>query len=106
MSAAFAVQMKGFGVVVVKVDIVEDDSDQLLDTAKNSASQETLGQVAEGTLHQVQSRAAKRREVHTKAGMTVEPALDPVMFVGGVVIHDHVDLLNLRNDGIDGAQEL
>jgi hypothetical protein len=36
--------------------------------------------------------------VHTKAGMTVEPALDAGMFVSGVVIHDHMDQLVFGND--------
>ena len=97
---------EGFGVVVVMVDVVEDRCDQLLDTAKDSAAQTIFGQVAEEALHHVQPRATCRCEVHAKAGMTVEPALDPEMFVGGVVVHDHMDLLVLRNDVIDGAQEL
>jgi hypothetical protein len=88
------------------IDVVEDRCDQLLHTAKVSAAQAIFGQVAEEALHHVQPRAARKRKVHAKVGMTVEPALDPGMFVGGVVIHDHVDLLVSRDHVIDGAQEL
>ncbi len=80
--------------------------DQLLDATKYSAAQAIFGQVTEEALHHVQLRAADRREVHTKAGMTVEPALAPGMFVSGVVIHDHMDQFVFGNDVIDGAQEL
>ena len=44
--------------------------------------------------------------MHAKVGMAVQPAPDAGMFVGGIVIHDHVDLLVFGNDVIDGAQEL
>ena len=97
---------EGFGVVVVMVDVVEDRCDQLLDTGKDFVAQAIFSQVAEEALHHVQPRAASRREVHAEAGMTVEPALDPGMFMGGAVIHDHMDLLILANDLIHGAQEL
>jgi len=40
-----------------------------------------------------------------KAVLTVEPAPAPRMFVGGLVIDDHMDLLVFRNDIINGAQE-
>jgi hypothetical protein len=35
--------------------------------------------------------------------MTVEPALDPGMFLSGVVIHDHMGQLVFGNGVIDGA---
>jgi hypothetical protein len=38
--------------------------------------------------------------------MTVEPALDPGVFVGEVIVHDHVDLPVGGHHLIDGAQEL
>ena len=56
------------GIVVVMVDVVEDCCDQLLDTAKDSAAQAVLGQVAEETLHHVQPRAAGRCECMRKRG--------------------------------------
>jgi hypothetical protein len=37
---------KGFGTVVVMVDMVEDRGDQILDTAKDSPAQAIFGQVA------------------------------------------------------------
>src|ERR1019366_897945 len=76
---------EGLRFVVVMIDVVEDRCDQLLHTAKVSAAQAIFGQVAEEALHHVQPRAARRRKVHAKVGMMVEPALDPGMFAGGVV---------------------
>jgi hypothetical protein len=59
---------------------------QLLDAAKDAAAQSIFGQVAEEAFDPVQPRAAGRREMHVKAGMAVEPALHPGMFVSGVVV--------------------
>jgi hypothetical protein len=41
-----------------------------------------------------------------EAGMTFEPALDPGVFVGGVIVDDHVDLPVGRHQLIDSAQKL
>ena len=97
---------EGLGAFIVMVDVVEDGCDQLLDTAKDSATQAIFGQVAEESFHHVQPRAAYGREVHVEAGMASEPALDLGMLVGGVVVHDHVDLLFGRDDAVDDAQKL
>jgi len=88
------------------IDVVEDGGDQLFDTAKDSATQAIFGQVAEESFHHVQPGAACGREVHVEAGMASEPALDLGMLVGGVVVHDHVDLLFGRDDVVDDAQKL
>jgi len=77
-----------------------------LDAAKDAAAQPVLGQVAEESLDHVQPRAACGREVHVKAGMAAEPALDLGVLMGGVVVHDHVDLLFGRDDVVDDAQKL
>ena len=82
MLAAAAVQMKGLEVFVLIVDVIEDRCDQFLDTAEDFAAQAIFGQVAEETLHYVQPRAAGRCEVQVKAGMAIDPAPDPGMFMG------------------------
>src|SRR5215469_12318812 len=77
---------EGLGAVIVMVEVVEDGCDQLLDTAKDPATQAIFGQVAEESFHHVQPGAACGREVHAEAGIASEPALDLGMLVGGVVV--------------------
>jgi len=97
---------EGLGVLVVTVDIFVDSCDQFLDAAKDPAAQAVLGQIAEEALHHIQPGAAGRREVDVKTGVALQPSLDLGIFVGGVVVHDHMDLLALRDHIIDAAQKL
>jgi len=104
--AGFGGPDERLGMFVVMVNIIEDRSNQLLDAVKGAAAQAVLGQVAEETLHHVQPGATGGGKVHMEAGMAAKPALDPGMLMCRVVVHDHVDLLVLWNNVIDGAQEL
>ena len=97
---------EGFWVFVVMVDVIKDRRNQLLDAAEDSAAQAVFRQVAEESFDHIQPRATGGREVHVEARVAAEPALDLLVLVGRVVIHDHMDLLVLRNHVIDGAQKL
>lgn len=97
---------KWFGVVIVMVDIFSDGLHQILYAAENTATQSILNQVAEEAFHNVEPRAASGCEVNVEARMASEPAIHLRMLVGGVVIHDHMNLFTSPDHVIDGAEEL
>jgi hypothetical protein len=57
------------------IDILINGIDQLLDIAKNGASDSILCQVAKEPFHHVEPRCAGRGEVNVEARVTFEPLL-------------------------------
>ena len=106
MSVALAVQMKGFGLLVVMIDVVFDGRDQFLGTLWK-------------TPRRMRFRARSRKKRSTmfshealvgvkcmwKRRMARQPALHVGMFVGGVVVADEVELLFRGCAGIDARAE-
>ena len=56
-------------------------------------------------LHQVQPRGAGGCEVHMEAGPLGKPVPDQRRLVGGVVVHDQVDVEVGGHLGLDGIEE-
>src|SRR5262250_1897921 len=79
---------EGFGILVVTVDVSANRHEEFFEITKHATTQLVLGKVTEKTLHHVQPRGTSRGEVHVEPWMTLQPALDLGMFVGGVVIAD------------------
>jgi hypothetical protein len=94
-----------FGMFIVAVDVFADSCDQLLHAAEGATPEAVFSQVAEEALHHIEPGAAGGSEVHMEPGMASEPALDLGMFVGGIVVHNHVDLLIFRHHVVDSAEE-
>ena len=96
---------EGLGVLIVFVDVLSDSHDQFFWIVKDPATQSILRKVSEEAFHHVQPRAAGRREVDVKPGMTSEPSLHLRMFVRGIVVDDQMDLKIGRNALVDMAQK-
>ena len=72
---------------------------------EDAVAQATRGQVAEEALHHVQPRGACRGKVQVDARMFGEPGFDPGVFVGGLVVHDQVQLAIRRGLRVDLFEE-
>ena len=81
---------KRLGVFVVLVNVIKEGGDQFLNATKHPAAQAGFGQIAKEAFHHVQPRATGGREVHVKARVATEPTLHFGMFVGRVIVHDHI----------------
>ena len=57
---------------------------------EDAALQATLGQLCEEALDRVEPRTGRWREVECEARVPVEPCADFGVFVGGVIVEDHM----------------
>lgn len=90
----------------MSIDVVAYGCDELFEVVEDAALELVLRQVAEEALDHVEPRGGGWREANMEALMLFQPALNPRMFVRGVVIADPIDFLFLRYRLIDHAQEL
>ena len=74
------------------VDVILNRSDQLLHAIERAATQALLSQIAEPALDQVQPRARGGREVQVESRMAAQPTFDIGMLMGGVVVHDQMQV--------------
>ncbi len=93
-------------VAVVILDVVQDRLDQCLHVSEHAALEALLIEVAEESFDDVEPRAAGGYEVHVEAGMPLEPALDSLVFVGGVVVDDEMKVELTRCLLVDHPEEL
>jgi hypothetical protein len=90
----------------VSVYLVSDSGDELFKVLEDAAFELVLGQVAEEAFDHVEPTGRGWREANVEAFVRLQPALNPCMFVRGVVIADQIDFLVGRYRLIDHAQEL
>jgi len=76
--------------VVPAVDEVLDGGDQFFDAGEGAASDGLAGDDAEEDFDHVHPRSRRGGEVHGDPRILGEPVLDLGVFVGGVVVGDHV----------------
>ena len=94
---------EGLGGLIVMIDVVLDGHDEFFHVAEDATSDALVGKVAEETLHHVEPRTARRREVHVEPRVSCQPSLNLRMFVGGVVIRDQMDVSPAGVDVVDHA---
>ena len=87
------------------VDIFVNGSNQILDAAKDTATDAFRREVAEESFDHVEPRTAGGSEVHVDARTSLQPALDFGVFVGSVVIRYEVNLLGVRIEFVNHLQE-
>ena len=92
---------EGFGIVIDGVDVILDGLFQFLRGAMNTASQLLFGQQGKQALDLVQPRSAGRGEVDMPVRPLGEPCSDGWGLVGGVIVHDQMDIEIVRHIGID-----
>jgi len=86
-------------------DVILNRSDQFLHAMERAATQALLGQVAKPTFDQVEPGTGRGREVQVQARMNAQPVLDIRMLMGGVVIHDQVQVQAAGCLLVDALQE-
>ena len=96
---------EGFGLGVVLGDEAVDGCLKVDDRSEDTSLQPPLGELGEEALDGVQPGAGSRHEMEDEAHVPVEPLVHLGMFVGGVVVEDHVDDLAGRHLGVDGIEE-
>ena len=77
----------GIGVLDEMIDL----ADQVFHASECALADGLLGDDIEPYLHLVQPRSIGRRKMNMKARMNGQPALDPRMLMGAIVVHDEMD---------------
>jgi hypothetical protein len=85
-------QIRGFGLLVVVVDVVSDGLFQFLGGAVNARSKLLFGEGGEPAFDQVEPGRGSRREVEMEARPLGQPVADQFGLVGAVVVQDQVDV--------------
>ena len=88
------------------VYVLIDCHDQFLHVTKDTATETVLSQISKESLDHVQPRGAGGREVNVEPPVAGEPSFYLRVFVGGIVVHDQMQLLVLRCGVIEQTEEL
>jgi len=90
----------------VILDERHDRVNELLDAAKGTTPNSFSRDFPEPAFDEIQLRATRWCEVHVKATMSCQPCLHLWVFVGRVVVNNHVDVEVLRSLPVDKPQKL
>lgn len=93
--------LEGLTFRVVCRDKMVNALHELLDARKRPATDCLVGDEGEEALDLVQPRAVGRDEMHMPARSRGQPCLDLWVAVGGVVVHDAVDVQFGRDSLVD-----
>jgi len=88
----------------VTVDVSADGHDEFFQVAENASAKPILSEVAKEAFHHVEPGRAGGSEVQMKARMSLQPALDLGVLVGGIVIADQVKRSIHRDGVVDQAE--
>ena len=96
---------EGFRVGVLLGDEAIDGGLKVDNGVEYAALQPSLGQLGKEAFDGIEPGTGRWREVKGEAGMAVKPLADLGVFVGGVIVEDHVHCLVAGNVGVDGVQK-
>ena len=74
------------------LDIVVNRVDQLGNVFEDASSDALVCEISKESLDHVEPRGAGGSEVDMKAPMFGQPTLDLLMLVGGIVVHDQMEI--------------
>jgi len=97
---------EGLGVSVVLIDEGTDISFKLSDGRVYAALDLLSGELGEPALHLIDPRPGGGREVNIPMGSSRQPSLDLRGLVGGVMVHDDMNVEFARNTGVDLFEEV
>jgi len=86
-------------------DVIRNGLDEFLDVAEGSATRALLGEVSKPAFDPIEPGTGRGGKVQVKARMATEPTLDTGMLVGGVVVHDQVQVEFARCLLVEALQE-
>ena len=93
-------------ILIVRVEVLSDRADQVIDVVKASAFDRPLGQVTEEPLDHVQPRRTGWCEVEVEPWIPLGPHLHFGVLVRCVVVANQVNVFVSGNAGLDQFQEL
>ena len=96
---------EGFWIIVSLCEEAVDGGLEFNNAAEHTELQSLLGKFGEEALDGVEPRARGRREVEDEARVPIEPLRHLRMFMGGVIVEDHVNELSGGHLGLDSIQE-
>src|SRR5260221_9963024 len=96
---------KRLAVLVVRVDVAEDCLPQLREARVRASLERFLGEQPKESLHQIQPRRVRRREMKMDARMPEQPPMYGRRPVGREVIQHDVDLQRGRDARLDLTEE-
>ena len=94
------------GIGVVMTDEVHNVGAQCLDAAIDAAPDLFVGDERKEALNLIEPGRTGRREMDVPARPFCEPVADQRSLVGGVVVHDEMDIETARDGGLDLVEEL
>src|SRR6267154_4031416 len=96
---------KRLAVLVVRVDVAEDRLPQLRDARVRAALEGLLGEQPKESLHQIQPRRVRRREMKLDARMPEQPPMDRRRSMSREVVQHDVDLQRGGDARLDLPEE-
>lgn len=78
---------------------------ELQNAAKDTAPNALVGDLAKESLHEIAPRRGGGEKVQVKAPMARQPPFDPLVLVGGVVVHDEMNVEASRGLMVDLIEE-
>ena len=93
------------GCVIVVADELGDDGFQSCNTAVDAPLDLARGQEREEALDLVEPRGSGRRQVNMPVGPLGEPVAYELGLVGGVIVHDDMNLKITRHGSLDPIEE-
>ena len=82
-----------------------DGDFQVGDALEDAAADPLAGDLGEEAFDEIEPRRRGGREMQTEPRMQRQPLLDVRMFVGGVVVHDYVQIKVFRRPFVNDAEE-
>jgi len=96
---------KGLGRVIVVVDELGNGGFQGRNTAVNASLDLACGQLCEEAFDLVEPGGPRWGQVSMPVGPLGEPVADPVGLMGGVIVHDDMNIEVLRYGSLDPIEE-
>ena len=97
---------EGPGILVVPIDKRADVGFELPDGGMNTSPEPLSGELSEPALDLIDPRRRSRREVDVIVRPPGEPPPDLGSFVGGIIIHDDMDIEPFGDLSIDLFEEV
>jgi len=91
---------------VMGLQVVMNSAFEFPYASERPAPYPARGNLGRGSLHQVEPRSPRGREVNAPMGTTGKPIPDLRCLVGAVVVHEPVHVQPLRHNGLNGLEEV
>jgi len=94
------------GLLIIKPNEILNARNKLRNASKHATSDLLAGQFSEPAFDQIQPRATRRREVHMKTGMLLQPLFNMGMRMRSIVVQDQMEIQPPGRLAVDLTQKL